>query len=72
MSAAAAVHKPGNRILELSPFELGPELKDTLKPQISLAGPAYGCVEWFHYIEEPAARPASPRTAPARPSARRR
>ena len=58
MSTPAPAHKPGNRIPELSPFELGQELEGTPKG-IAGARAAYGCVEWFHYLEHPAATPGS-------------
>lgn len=69
--ALAPAHKPGNRIPELSPFELGQEPKGTPK-EIVGAEAAYGCVEWFHYLEQPAATPGTPATAPREGCARRR
>lgn len=71
MSTPAPAHKAGNRILELNPFELGKELEGIPK-EIPGAGPAYGCVEWFHYLEHPAAMPGTPATAPRQGCARRR
>ena len=62
MSTPAPAHKPGNRIVDLSPFELGRELEGAPR-QIPGAGPAYGCVEWFHYLEHPAATSDSPASA---------
>jgi len=63
-AAAASAHKPGNRIPELSPFEPGPEPERIPTPQIPVAGPAYGCVEWFKYLDRPG--PSSPaRCGPA-------
>jgi hypothetical protein len=53
MNTAAAVGKPGNRIAELNPFEPGQERKGILHPPVP--EPAYGCVEWFHYLDYPSA-----------------
>jgi hypothetical protein len=61
-AAAASAHKPGNRIPELSPFGPGRELEGIPKPQTPVPGPAYGCVEWFKYVDRPGASPAAPET----------
>ena len=68
--APAPAHKPGHRVLDLSPFELGKEIEGTPK-EIAGAEAAYGCVEWFHYLD-PAATPGTPATAPRQGCARRR
>ena len=53
MTATVPVRKPGDRIPELSPFESGQEPVGAFPPGIPVRGPAYGCVEWFHYVERP-------------------
>jgi hypothetical protein len=53
----ALAHKPGNRLSELSPFDLG--LKGAVEAELPLPEPAFGCVEWFHYPGHPAMPPAS-------------
>ena len=61
MSIFASTHKPGDRLPELSPFELGPGLGQDPNPadlRLPLAGSAYGCVEWFQYLDHPTATPA--------------
>jgi hypothetical protein len=61
----AAAHKPGHRLPDLTPFELeqgeraggGPA-----QPRLPQGASAFGCVEWFQYLDRPAAAAtASPR-----------
>lgn len=61
MSAAAAVGKPGNRIAELNPFEPGQERKGIPPSLVPVPEPAYGCVEWFQYLDHPCAPVVSQR-----------
>lgn len=70
MNTAVPAPKPRNRIPKPDPFELGQELEGTRK-QIPDAGPAYGCVEWFQYLDHRATTPAFPATAPGKGCARR-
>ena len=61
MNAFPSTHKPGDRLPELTPFELGPELgqdRNPAEPRLPLPGSAYGCVEWFQYLDHPTATPA--------------
>lgn len=64
MSMLASTHKPGTRLTELSPFELEPEPGREPGPAPSPATPftrsAYGCVEWFQYLDYPTAVPQVP------------
>ena len=64
MSMLASTHRPGDRLPELCPFELEPALgqepKGSPQAPMPLAGSAYGCVEWFQYLDHPAATPAAP------------
>jgi hypothetical protein len=48
----AATHKPGHRLQDLSPFEAH---EGSPQPWTQPAGSAYGCVEWFQYLDRPAA-----------------
>lgn len=61
MSAAAAVGKRGNRIAELDPFEPGEQRQGIPQPRVPVPEPAYGCVEWFHYLDHPCAPTVSRR-----------
>ena len=52
MNAPVSAHKPGSRLSELSPFEPEQRPQGVLPPRIPLPEPDYGCVEWFHYLEQ--------------------
>ena len=69
----AATRRPGHRLADLSPFELeqdpGRARAQEQERSSALTRPpqaesAHGCVEWFHYLDSPAAKPAAaPRRA---------
>jgi hypothetical protein len=55
----ASTHRPVGRLAQLSPFDPERERRDEVSPApTSAAAPAYGCVEWFHYLDPGAARAA--------------
>jgi hypothetical protein len=58
MNALVPAHKPGSRLPQLSPFEPGEDLKRRVQRQIPVPESAYGCVEWFQYLDHPVEAPA--------------
>ena len=63
MSATAASPcRPGNRIPELHPSEPDREFEGIPKSRVPVPEPAYGCVEWFQYVDRPGVSPAAAQT----------
>ena len=66
MSMPATTHKPGGRLAELSPFELEPQpgrepgKGPAPHPAMPFTRSAYGCVEWFQYLDRAETRPPVP------------
>jgi hypothetical protein len=75
MSALVPTHKPGNRLLVLSPFDLDERgaPQDAAKKEAQCAVPqsAYGCVEWFQYLDHSVVTASAPGAAPSPHDARR-
>jgi hypothetical protein len=66
----ASTRRPVGRLAQLSPFDPECEPRDGTSPATrSDAASAYGCVEWFHYLDTGPARAAP---APARRRTARR
>ena len=56
----ASIPRPVGRLAQLSPFDPERERRDETSPAATSEGAsAYGCVEWFHYLDPGAARGAS-------------
>jgi hypothetical protein len=65
----ASTRRPVGRLAQLSPFD--PERRDEPSPAPTPdTESAYGCVEWFHYLDPAPAPRAAP--APTRRRAARR
>jgi hypothetical protein len=75
MSALVSTHKPGRRLAELSPFGLdaGEPSEHAVSAEARSPVPesAYGCVEWFQYLDHPAVSVAVPAAAPRPRDSRR-
>jgi hypothetical protein len=67
----ASTHRSVGRLAQLSPFDPERERRDEPSPATPDTVSAYGCVEWFHYLDPgpvPRAAPAAtPRRAARRP-----
>ncbi len=58
MSAVRSTHRAGSRLSELSPFQPEQGPKGAVQPWGRLPEGAYGCVEWFPYVEHSGTPPA--------------